>query len=143
MTTIAYDGKTIASDKRQCIGTTPMSVTKIFKVSKNKRWKVVGASGNAFRVNPIIEYILGQTKKAPEQYDEPGDILLIDKENKLWIMNGRQVAVEAPVPFAIGSGADYALGAMAAGKTASEAVAIAATLDINTGDGVDEIVIRS
>ncbi len=41
-------------------------------------------------------------------------------------------------PFAaIGSGSGIALGAMAAGKTAAEAVEIAARFDSGTGNGVD------
>ncbi len=141
MTTIAFDGKTFASDKRQCVGNTPTIVTKIWPTPKNKRWKAIGAAGNAYLVNPVVDYIRGVSKKEPDQFDEVGNILLIDKKNKLWIMNGRQTPVEAPIPFAIGSGGDYAIGAMAAGKTAAEAVAIAATLDVNTGGGIDEIAI--
>lgn len=51
---------------------------------------------------------------------------------------------EAEVPFivedrvfATGSGRDYALAAMHCGKSAKEAVEIAAFFDINTGKGID------
>jgi hypothetical protein len=42
-------------------------------------------------------------------------------------------------PCAIGSGMDFALAAMACGKTAAEAVEIAARFDPNTGGRVDVI----
>ena len=45
-------------------------------------------------------------------------------------------------PCAFGSGADFATGAMLAGKTAMEAVAIAAQCDIYTGGGVQFIDIQ-
>ena len=46
--------------------------------------------------------------------------------------------LEVNMPFwAIGCGAEYAMGAMAAGKTADEAVKIACRFDINCGLGVD------
>lgn len=41
--------------------------------------------------------------------------------------------------WAIGSGADYALGAMYAGLSAAEAVMIASKLDTGTGLGVDSV----
>lgn len=45
------------------------------------------------------------------------------------------------MPFwAAGSGADYAMGAMAAGKDAKEAVEIACRFDINCGLGVDVLM---
>jgi ATP-dependent protease HslVU (ClpYQ) peptidase subunit len=41
--------------------------------------------------------------------------------------------------FAIGSGRDFALAAMACGKTASEAVEVASMFDSNCGNGVDTL----
>jgi hypothetical protein len=145
MTTVAFDGKTLAADNMMVArGGIPIVRTKIYKTTKNSKWKAVGAAGNSYCIVPVVDYIRGVSKKVPEQFpEEEGTILLIDKNNKPWMMNGKQVPIEVCVPFAIGSGGDYALGAMAAGKTASEAVAIAATLDVNTGKGIDEIIIRS
>jgi hypothetical protein len=40
---------------------------------------------------------------------------------------------------AYGSGGDLALGAMAAGATAKQAVAIACRFDPNTGQGIDAV----
>lgn len=45
--------------------------------------------------------------------------------------------------FSIGSGADYARAAMALGKTAAEAVAVAARFDLYTGFGVDTLRLRA
>lgn len=46
------------------------------------------------------------------------------------------------IPFAIGSGSSYALGAMAHGATAEEAVEIAKTLDIYSGGKVRTFKIK-
>jgi len=64
-------------------------------------------------------------------------IMGIDEHGFVWV--GSKPGFWAPIgcrPWAIGSGADYALGAMAAGKDARAAVLIAASLDTSTGDGV-------
>ena len=139
MTTVAFDGKTLAADTLACWGTTPSYRTKIWRTPKNKRWKAIGIAGNTYNVLPVADFICGRTTKKPKQFENDGMIMLVDKQNKLWMMDGQQVPVEAPMRFAMGSGGDFALGAMAAGKTAAEAVAIAATLDVNTGGKVDEI----
>lgn len=49
---------------------------------------------------------------------------------------------EVPPPFALGSGAKFAMGAMLAGKTPTEAVEIAAKLDESTGGIVQTIDLR-
>ena len=48
------------------------------------------------------------------------------------------MAVVQP-PVAVGSGCEFAIGAMAAGASSADAVRIAAKFDINTGGPVQEI----
>ncbi|QVW56147.1 hypothetical protein pEaSNUABM6_00001 [Erwinia phage pEa_SNUABM_6] len=50
-------------------------------------------------------------------------------EPRSWVM-------EAQTPVAVGSGGDFALGAMAAGVSAEDAVRIASKFDVNTNDSV-------
>mgnify|MGYP006911485525 FL=1 len=66
--------------------------------------------------------------------DESGFVFCGSKPG-YWAEVGRR-------PWAIGSGTDYALGAMAAGKTSAEAVKIASVLDVSTGCEVDELFFR-
>ena len=49
---------------------------------------------------------------------------------------------EVPAPFAIGSGAKFAMGAMLAGASAAQAVEIAIKLDEGSGGPVQEINLR-
>lgn len=69
-----------------------------------------------------------------------GAMLMISPQRELFVFTH-----EAPfpdpeaAPFALGTGGDIALGAMAAGKTAMEAVQIAARWDIKTGGPIDFI----
>lgn len=63
--------------------------------------------------------------------------MLIDWAGTAWILEQPGEVVDVPTPWSIGSGGDFAHGAMAAGCSALEAVKIASCLDIRTGLGFD------
>lgn len=138
MTTIAWDGKTLASDRLQSWGGRPISKSKIFRI-KHKLYKAVGVCGNAVGSYAMLEKLLGKRKELPTLDVDDYNLLLIDKENKAWWLNGNEVPLEVPSPWALGTGGEYALGAMGFGATAEEAVHVAMKYDINTGIGVDKI----
>jgi 20S proteasome alpha/beta subunit len=68
--------------------------------------------------------------------------LVVTADGKVWSMNcsGTLALVYGPY-FAEGSGAKYAMGAMAAGATAAEAVAIAIRYDAYSGGEIQTLTL--
>jgi len=61
------------------------------------------------------------------------DILLIDHKGKPYQYTNTLEPLETPTPWAVGSGTDYALGAMAVGADAKKAAEAAIKLDVSCG----------
>jgi ATP-dependent protease HslVU (ClpYQ) peptidase subunit len=140
MTTITWDGRTLAGDRQATSGGTPTTTTKVFKVKCKKKKYLVGFSGRladgqaflrfverGFQDNPAIDTLTAMV------IHEDGRVVTYDDTNA----NPCDLGILKY--WAAGSGADYALGAMAHGATATEAVLIASDLDVNTGRGVDKV----
>lgn len=144
MTTIAWDGRTLAADRRRTLGDTPTPARKIFDVkAPDGRRYLVGCAGDSWDCVAFMRWM--RTQK-PE--DKPAlsnfSAMAIDERHRVWYVAEKLVYHEIVMPFwAIGSGSDYALGAMAAGKTAREAIRIASRLDIHTGNGCDTLSFAS
>jgi hypothetical protein len=139
MTTVAFDGKTLAADR--LMGSW-LNVCKLFRL---KDGRVAAGSGNNFdAIREIIAWLDAKspTSKRPEidAADAP-DILLVNAKGVLQWMTwpySRGMEVREPF-FAIGSGAEFALGALAAGCSARRAVAIACRFDAHSGQGIDAV----
>lgn len=139
MTTIAFDGKTLAAD-RQMGGW--INVCKIFKL---KDGRIAAGAGNNFDAVRCIVAWMNAGSKPADRPDIPSDdaphILVVSKCAKLtWIMwpyhEGMPITESF---FAIGSGSEYAMGAMAVGASARKAVEVACRLDAHSGKGIDVV----
>lgn len=87
------------------------------------------------KVVPSLKAALDDAKIFTEKEKEDGDlfsILLAIKGECFEIDDAYTVARRADGIYAIGSGSDYALGALMAGADVDSAMNIAATLDVNT-----------
>lgn len=141
MTTIAWDGKTLAADKQTTHGGTPSLTTKVYEAisPEGKRW-IYACSG---RTDECQEF----TRRVSAGREMPAfsdiNVLAIDHHGQVWMFHGTFWERKHVQQWAAGSGADYALGAMAAGADARRAVEIASTLDINTGidGGIDVLTL--
>lgn len=130
MTTIAWDGKTLAADS-QAQTTFKTRSRKLYRLPDGA---IFGAAGFVQEALAVLAWLNGGEK--------PGDLenfegLIINKAggDVLGMRLMREPVLE---PFyAIGSGAHYALAAMACGKSAVEAVRIAARFDPGTGGPVE------
>jgi len=146
MTTIAFDGYTLAADRR-------MGGDRIVhKISKVPEGWAAGC-GDASLVIEVIEWLkMGSPRDAlpdlPEEcYDEGTgrtEIIVINPKGKCYRLTWPYLR---PIPMlnayiAIGSGGEYAMGAMAYGATDKEAVQIASKFDKGTGFGIDTVQIR-
>lgn len=143
MTTIAWDGKTLATDRMAVCGATKRMVRKLFDCGAY--W--YGGAGNFDDVHRVAAWLKAGADAANPLVLEEGSVLGIavrkcDAES--YLVEGKHVVlcVFRKVPEATGSGHEYARSAMAFGKTAVQAVTFAARFDAYTGMGVDSVRIR-
>jgi hypothetical protein len=137
MTTIAWDGTTLAADKQSSWGGTPVPTTKVFKLqAPDGSYILYGGAGHSMQLGAFHRWLRGETTDKPTLLDVA--FLMIDSQRRVWMTDQTlNWATLNKARWALGSGADYALGAMEAGATASEAIEIASRLDASTGLGVD------
>jgi len=139
MTTIAFDGRTLAADTLTTDNWGLKGYTCKILLGNNF---VAGGSGslsqilkwfdNAKNTSDIIEYGYPDYEK-----DENGPSFLLVTNGQLYTHIEGLFLPNARPYHAVGSGRDYALAAMYCGKTAEEAVHIAMKFDNGTGGSVD------
>lgn len=144
MTVIAWDGHTLAADKRIVNMGLIQTTTKIFRIEG----ALVGSAGNL----PLIREMIAWYTAGAKASDFPQS--LRDKEEwpgLLVIRAGKPILKyeQTPYPFeiedtrvALGSGRDFALAAMHCGRTASEAVQVACVFENGCGNGVDTLTLE-
>lgn len=141
MTCIAWDGKTLAADKRAVHGGMIFTVTKIFRVYD----RLVAASGDFDRINESVAWFKAGAdpeKMPPYARDNTDFVAMLVIEADGTILKYERSAIpfkiESPF-FAVGSGRDYAMAAMHLGHTAAKAVEVACALDSCCGNGIDTL----
>lgn len=142
MTTIAWDGKTLAADTRGLNGNLPRKVRKLYDCGAY----VFGGVGI---LSDVIECAAWLRKGAPDDArqtfddaDIQGLAVKVDTGEAFYIAGKRPVFQLIEEKFAsCGSGRDFALAAMALGKTSREAVELAMRFDVATGGEVEEILV--
>lgn len=132
MTTIAFDGKTLACD-------TQLTGSYINQVGVNKfmesKTKIVAFAGIYSEALIVAKYALSRKgkDKAKEAVLEYSVIEINKKTGKATLYENSLNGFELNGPIAIGSGGDFAMGAMLSGSNAEEAVRIAIKCDPFTG----------
>lgn len=140
MTTIACDGRSIASDTQATAGDERTSTTKR---------KIVVENGFVYGFTGVCSYFEAVRKWHANGCD-PDNMPKTGKDDRWNLLvfgpdGVRCYSQETPYfeeyeyPQAFGSGASYALGAMKAGAAAHQAVQIAIELDIRSGGHVKVI----
>lgn len=152
MTTVAANKTTIASDLQYTYGNTRFKgKTKIFDFPKEKAQFVLktdrvlaGVSGDAVQIAHLVEWLHdGEPTSKPPKLKKL-QLLALTGDNKLYWGDGLSSFIQIDEPFwAIGSGMDFAIGAMKQGATPLEAVKIAAKSDVNTGLGFQEFSVKA
>ena len=141
MTTIAVDGKSIAADGRarnSWGGIVSESVQKIIVKGRT----IYAVAGSKALVEPLIKwYESGHDPgNLPVCTDDRGwSLLVIYKAGCALFTRIAPYPELVEMPFALGTGTDYALGAMRAGASAAEAVRIACELDSGSGGEIQVI----
>jgi hypothetical protein len=132
MTTIAWDGKTLAADSRATSNGMPYKVVKIFILVDGS---LFAGSGDYGQIIAVKEWLENPGMQKPDVSDFAG--LLVTTDGVLFKLEdtlGRLPVYEAF--HAIGSGRDFAMAAMHCGRTAREAIDIASLYDVFTGGDV-------
>lgn len=139
MTTIAWDGKTLAVDSSNSMGDTMLlgSCQKIWRLDTdfgpgNPAVWVTFTGQYQDGMQFLNWYMLGQPHDNRPTLDESFAALVWDPATRtLWRYEHRLAMYVIQAPFyACGSGREYALGAMMAGANAEAAVEIACILDV-------------
>jgi ATP-dependent protease HslVU (ClpYQ) peptidase subunit len=143
MTCIAYDGTTLAADRRVCYGGTICETTKIFRIDGC----LVGGAGEMPYLMAMFEWVRNGRIIAdyPEHQKHKEDwqpMLLVEPDGTACIYERSPYPVRyAQKHAAIGTGREYARAAMHLGKTAREAVEVACALDTSCGNGIDTLTL--
>lgn len=134
MTTIAWDGTTLAADRQLNIGDLKFSCCKVFRLDDGG---LLGGAGNYEDVLAIRDWMDGGER--PNDIDNV-ECIHVDVNRRASRIETRLLHMPiSETCHAVGSGAPYALAAMACGKTSPDAVRIAMRFDPGTGVGVDAI----
>ena len=147
MTTIAWDGKTLAGDTRCNSGNVKFKVSKIRK----HRGHLIGYAGPLDLAEEMFAWF--KAGADPEQFpadqvseEDRTDFLVITpkKQILLYQKSAYPLNMTANKFFAIGSGRDFAIAAMHLGKTSAEGVALAGLYDTGTDtEGVETLCLGS
>jgi hypothetical protein len=145
LTTIAVNRKQIAADRQaNHSGGLKFKVrTKLYSFDNPmfyKRTFHVGLAGNIDIFPPILEYFADPTKYEKPPKIKGGEGIILSADGKIWTFSNPSLWLYVDQSYyAIGSGMNFAMGAMAAGSTPYEAVKYAEKLDPQSGMGVTKI----
>lgn len=144
MTIIVWDGKTLAADKQMTNGGLKHKATKIFKIDGH----LVGVTGDFDYAQAMLEWFRNGAKPEsfPDHQKEDSKFvgMLVITPNKQILKYERS---PYPIDFTecgvtcIGSGRDYAYGALYMGATAYRAVEAACQYDTHCGMGIDVLTL--
>lgn len=143
MTTIAWDGRSMAADKGHWFGNVAIPITKLFCVYYEGNRCAVSGAGTARWILSAVEWLAKDAcirEQTPPYLGNDGQLLLGNALGELFVFEGRMERTRLNVPFfAIGAGGEMAMGALAAGASAKKAVEIVIQYGPGASNGVDVI----
>jgi len=139
MTTIAFDGKYVAADSL-------ITSDSVVYGHANKIHQVKGGllltAGDCADWILAVEWFNGGRDQSQKPELESFISLFVPEDGVPIEYSRRLVPTLAPIPWAAGTGRDFAKSAMLLGKSAHEAVSFACSLDIYSGGEVQSIRVR-
>ena len=142
MTTITCDSKSMAADGLITSNDLILQedAVKIFRLDDGS---LVGFAGNTYNWQSVIDYFNDCIKMTsnPSWPEVTGNhaILRLMPDGKAYTYDNKGRKWPRPTPTAIGSGRDYAMGAMLAGASPAKAVFFASKLDTHSG-GIGRVI---
>ena len=134
MTTIAWDGQTLAGDC-QCSLFRGQNV----KIHRLPSGSLYGGSGEVGALYAVKDWLTAHGEGEKPKCSEHFHAIVIDKYGKVFALEDNLIFMpitDRPF-FAVGSGREFAMAAMFLGQTAENAVKIAHEFDTGTGREVD------
>lgn len=144
MTTVAYKAGVMAADTQMTFS--DESKGRVSKILRLDDGSLFACAGHIKPVNKLRAWAktgFDPTKKPGVSSKSSIEALLIKPDGSIWYYDWTLEADKLENEFfAIGSGRPYALGALASGKTAVQAVKIAAQFDTNTSEPIDKMELK-
>jgi hypothetical protein len=141
MTTIAWDGATLAVDRKACLGDTFFEESKLVKIATPEKfigW--IACAGRAEHGYSVARWIAGGKRPEDRPTIEEGEWEAIILTNgRAYCLENGLIPMPAPRRIALGGGKQAAMAVMLMGKSAVEAVGIASLVHVYTGLGVDSV----
>lgn len=135
MSVAVWDGKTLAADSQAvCAGTR----SRLRKIVKSPDGFLAAGVGTVSSFIPWLRWV--QAGMPPEEQPtslKDATVIIVEPRGRAFLFEGS--ATRMPLTerkWAIGSGADYALGAMAVGADAAQAVRAACRYNVDCGGPV-------
>ena len=143
MTTIAWDGKTLAGDCCSWSGGVRRKTRKVFKIkSPTRGMLLVGFVGQQSFAYAVADWIKGE-RDIPNYKEfgvEPQNAcaVVIDSKNRIYVLGCTlEFNLMRENIFAIGAGSEFAWGALEMGATSKQAVKIAEKRSDYAAMGID------
>jgi 20S proteasome alpha/beta subunit len=131
MTTIAYRDGIMAADTRSCMGDW-IGRENVQKIHRLPNGEVAGITGDLLKGFNFVKWLQGSVDQRPDLGDTTR-VIVLHFDSSLTIYESIGEYNSSPDFSAWGSGMPPALAALYCGKTAAEAVGIAALIDPWTG----------
>ena len=142
MTTIATDGVTIAGDGKITSGDTITDLNRV-KVFRLPDGTAIGYAGDLISTSAFHSWMVaGADANNRPTLSENFAAVRINGSSTVLLYDDEYRSVEMPVPYATGSGRNFALAAMDAGLPPKDAVAIAAKRDVYSGGRVRSVTVK-
>ena len=141
MTTIVFDGKTLAVDSQVTAGSVIVGVRN--KIQDINGYFVAGC-GNTDGIDLVVGYLLEGKEKPSGLSANDADVLFVNKETgeAFRAFGDTLVMSKAVIPFFGGSGAEIAQGAYQLCGDPVEALKVAMKLDVYTGGQINMVKIE-
>lgn len=143
MTTIAYRNGIMAADTQ--VSTGDVNDCFITKLAKNKKGDIAGAGGPlGYKYKFLKWFKSGEKGKPPSCVDESAGFegVIVRKSGKIEIYDQEVKSTIRCNYYAFGSGNHLALGAMANGATAKQAVKAAIKHDVYSGGKITKLKLK-
>lgn len=155
MTTIAFDGATLAVDNASWHGNTWNKVNKLFAFPPNPNipiielcntyfwWAAAGPSGYIYKVKGWLDGNIADFPYYPEQKDFSLGLVVVSSKTFYEFTGYGTLVPHHSIPYAEGCGREMALGAMLAGADSVRAVEIVSERSCSAAAGVTYVTIPS
>ena len=142
MTTIAWDGTTLAADRAAWSNGMKYRVRKVHKVqAPDGRTFLVALAGDGHFAPSLLKWMRGGQHPGKSPDEHATIAIVIDEKRRVWRMSSDSLCYCQVLEkvHASGAGQDFAIGALEAGATAVQAIKIAAKRSDMAGLGVDSV----